>query len=154
LDKVNKKILAVEISEVKKYSSEVLHSLQSLLRQLTTADIIFSKAELEKILHSGNTGLLIARDPSASGKIIGTLSYAFFRVPTGLNFRIEDVVVDWEARGRGVGRELMVEAIKKAKEIQADKIDLTSSPSREAANKLYQSMGFKLKKTNVYRYDP
>jgi ribosomal protein S18 acetylase RimI-like enzyme len=149
----NKTDFKIEISQVKTYTDEILKSLQALLAQLTTSGVIFTKTELEKIVRSENSGLLIVRETNTSGKIIGTLSYAFFRIPTGLNFRIEDVVVDQQVRGRGVGRKLMVYAIKKAKEMQADKIDLTSSPEREAANKLYQSMGFKLKKTNVYRYN-
>ena len=39
-------------------------------------------------------------------------------------------------------------------ELGAKTIDLTSRPSREAANRLYQRLGFEMRETNVYRYDP
>jgi len=142
----------IEIETVLTYSKEIHQALESLLLQLTTAKILFSGDDLKRMIHSDNAVLLIARDRKAGGRIIGTLSYAFYRIPTGLNFRIEDVVVDQSARGRGVGRELMRYAISKAADMKADKVDLTSSPERTAANKLYQSLGFRLKKTNVYRY--
>ena len=152
--KINELSSQIEIIQVKAYSDEIMKAIQSFLSQLTRSKVVFSKTEFEKIIHSENTVLIIARDTSAAGKIIGTLSYVFFYIPTGLNFRIEDVVVDQSARGKGVGRALMRYAISKAQEIKADKIDLTSSPERSAANKLYQSLGFILKKTNVYRYIP
>jgi len=142
----------IEIETVLTYSEEIHQALESLLLQLTAAKILFSGDDLKRMIHSENAVLLIARDRKAGGRIIGTLSYAFYRIPTGLNFRIEDVVVDQSARGRGVGRELMRYAIRKAADMKADKVDLTSSPERTAANKLYQSLGFRLKKTNVYRY--
>ena len=54
--------------------------------------------------------------------------------------------------GKGVGKELMNHALNVAKELGAKSADLTSRPSREAANKLYQAIGFERRETNVYRY--
>ena len=142
----------VEIKPVTVFSREIHQAIQSLLRQLTTAIVSFSETDLKQMIQSENTVLVIAREHQAGGRIIGMLSYATYRIPTGLNFRIEDVVVEQAGRGRGVGRQLMKYALARAKEMKADKIDLTSSPQRIAANQLYQSMGFRLKKTNVYRY--
>ena len=65
---------------------------------------------------------------------------------------IEDVVVDEAARGRGVGEALNRKALELAKESGARTVDLTSRPSREAANRLYKRLGFKPRETNVYRY--
>ena len=152
--KKNRLPASLEIVPVSTYSEEILQALDSLLLQLTPAKINFSGSDLKCMIESENVVLLIARETRPGGKIIGTLTYAFYRIPTGLCFRIEDVVVDHSARGRGVGRELMQYAIRKAKAMKADKIDLTSSPERTAANRLYQSLGFVLKKTNVYRYKP
>jgi ribosomal protein S18 acetylase RimI-like enzyme len=152
--KDNRLPVSPEIVPVSAYSKEIHQALESLLLQLTPAKINFSCSDLKRMIESENVVLIIARETRPGGKIIGTLSYAFYRIPTGLNFRIEDVVVDHSARGRGVGRELMHYAIRKAKAMKADKIDLTSSPERTAANRLYQSLGFVVKKTNVYRYDP
>jgi len=152
--KNNQLPVSLEIVPVSTYSEEIHQAFDSLLLQLTPAKINFSGSDLKRMIDSDNVVLLIARETKAGGKIIGTLSYAFYRTPTGLSFRIEDVVVDHSARGKGVGRELMHYAIRKAKTMKADKIDLTSSPERTAANRLYQSLGFVLKKTNVYRYNP
>jgi ribosomal protein S18 acetylase RimI-like enzyme len=84
--------------------------------------------------------------------IFGMLSLVVFSIPTGTKAWIEDVVVDEGARGKGVGRKLMKHALDVAKELGAKSADLTSRPSREAANKLYQTIGFEARETNVYRY--
>jgi ribosomal protein S18 acetylase RimI-like enzyme len=67
---------------------------------------------------------------------------------------IEDVVVDGEARGAGVGEALSRAAIEEAERRGARTLDLTSRPSREAANRLYQRLGFVARETTVYRYSP
>jgi ribosomal protein S18 acetylase RimI-like enzyme len=87
------------------------------------------------------------------GTIVGTLTLAIFRIPTGLRAWIEDVVVDERARGRGVGAALTNAAIRLASDQGARTVDLTSRPSREAANRLYQRLGFVARETNVYRFD-
>ena len=62
------------------------------------------------------------------------------------------MVVDAEARGHGVGAELNLAALDEAKARGAKDVSLTSRPSREAANRLYQRIGFLARDTNVYRY--
>jgi ribosomal protein S18 acetylase RimI-like enzyme len=75
-----------------------------------------------------------------------------FRIPTGVRAWIEDVVVDGSARGHGVGEALNLAAIEHARKNGAVTVDLTSRPSREAANRLYQRIGFTARETNIYRY--
>jgi len=75
-----------------------------------------------------------------------------FRIPTGIRAWIEDVVVDESARGHGVGEALNQAAIQEARQKGAVTVDLTSRPSREAANRLYQRIGFVQRDTNVYRF--
>ena len=82
------------------------------------------------------------------------LTLVVFRIPTGVRAWIEDVVVDETMRGRGVGEALSQEAVRRAIGAGARTIDLTSRPSREAANRLYQRLGFTLRDSNVYRYTP
>ena len=77
----------------------------------------------------------------------------WFRIPTGVRAWIEDVVVDGDARGRGVGEALNRHALDRARMLGAKTVDLTSRPSREAANRLYQRIGFVPRETNVYRFD-
>jgi ribosomal protein S18 acetylase RimI-like enzyme len=97
-----------------------------------------------------STDVLVAR---VDGRIAGTLTLVVFRIPTGVRAWIEDVVVDDSARGHGVGEALNNTAIDRAREKGAKTVDLTSRPSREAANRLYQRIGFEARETNVYRYD-
>ena len=66
-----------------------------------------------------------------------------FRIPTGRRAWIEDVVVDSAQRGKGVGEALTREALRVAQAAGATTVDLTSRPSREAANRLYQRIGFR-----------
>ena len=95
--------------------------------------------------------LLIAREPDAEGEIVGSLTLAMFRIPPAAG-GFEDVVVDSAQRGKGVGEALTREVLRVAQEAGATTDDLTSRPSREAANRLDQRIGFEKRETNVYRY--
>jgi ribosomal protein S18 acetylase RimI-like enzyme len=86
------------------------------------------------------------------GAIVGSLTLALYRIPTGVKAWIEDVVVDADARGQGVGDALNRAAIDAARQRGAKHVSLTSRPSREAANRLYQRLGFELYPTTLYRY--
>ena len=83
--------------------------------------------------------------------MVGSLTLALYRIPTGVKAWIEDVVVDDVARGRGVGEALNRAAIEEARRRGAKDVSLTSRPSREAANRLYRRIGFEARETNVYR---
>ncbi|MDP8992096.1 MAG: GNAT family N-acetyltransferase [Actinomycetota bacterium] len=106
---------------------------------------------LEEMVSAPGTRLLIAR-LGVGEPIVGTLTLVLFRIPTGMRAWIEDVVVDESARGRGTGEALTRAAIRLAAEAGARTVDLTSRPSREAANRLYRRLGFRPRDTNVYRY--
>ena len=99
---------------------------------------------------SDATTLFVAR---VEGRIVGALTLVAFRIPTGMRTRIEDVVVDETARGNRVGERLSVAALDLARRLGARSTDLTSRPSRSAANRLYQRMGFEARESNVYRYE-
>nr|MDQ3352391.1 GNAT family N-acetyltransferase [Actinomycetota bacterium] len=86
------------------------------------------------------------------GRIVGSLTFVTFRIPTGMKAWIEDVVVDESVRGRGVGELLNRAALDEARRRSIDSVSLTSRPSRDAANRLYQRIGFEPRETNVYRY--
>jgi ribosomal protein S18 acetylase RimI-like enzyme len=98
------------------------------------------------------TTLFVARD-GERGPIVGTLTLAVFRIPTGVRAWIEDVIVAEEAQGRGCGEQLTREALGAAAAAGARTVELTSRPSRLAANRLYQKLGFVHRETNLYRYD-
>jgi ribosomal protein S18 acetylase RimI-like enzyme len=141
---------AIEIIRPTAVDEELVQAMAHLIPQLSTSSPIPTAEQLRKILASEATTLLIARD--ASGKIVGTLSLAVFRIPTGVRAWIEDVVVDTGSRGQGIGEALTIEALRIAREGGARTVELTSRPAKEAANRLYRRLGFVARETNVYRY--
>jgi ribosomal protein S18 acetylase RimI-like enzyme len=143
---------AVQISEVTEVTSEVVEAFAHLIPQLSSSNPPPGEAELKAIVTSRASVLLVARDPEHDDRIVGSLTLVLFRIPTGVRAWIEDVVVEGEARGRGVGDALNRFAIDHARRAGARTVDLTSRPDREAANRLYQRIGFHARATNVYRY--
>ncbi len=121
-----------------------------LTPQLSSSSPAPTAEDLRTIVESDSCHLLVA---SVDGAIVGSLTLVVFPIPTAVRAWIEDVVVDDAARGRGVGAHLNRRAIELAAELGAKTVDLTSRPSREAANRLYQRLGFVARETNVYRYE-
>jgi ribosomal protein S18 acetylase RimI-like enzyme len=131
-------------------TDDLVQALAKLLPQLSTTAGSLDRDEVARLLaHEANT-LLVAR---ASGGIVGCLTLVMFPLPSGLRARIEDVVVDEAARGQGIGKKLNQEALRLAQSAGARTVDLTSRPSRAAANRLYERMGFQRRYSNIYRYD-
>jgi ribosomal protein S18 acetylase RimI-like enzyme len=141
---------AVTVAEAHEVSDDLVAAFAGLIPQLSSSSPAPTAAELAEIVASPATALFLARDES--GTVVGSLTLAMFRVPTGVLSWIEDVVVDQSARGAGAGEKLVDAALRRAKEAGAKSVDLTSRPSREAANRLYQRVGFDTRQTNVYRY--
>lgn len=149
---------ALSVSEATAVTGELVAAMAQLVPQLSRSAPRPSADELAQIVAAPNTVLLVARlasdgeEGEGAGAIVGTLTLVVFRIPTGVRALIEDVVVDEAARGRGVGEALTYAAIDGARAVGARTVDLTSRPSREAANRLYQRLGFEARDTNVYRY--
>jgi ribosomal protein S18 acetylase RimI-like enzyme len=140
------------IGKITEPTEELYNALRHLIPQMGIHKIPPSHEELSTLLKTPGAMLLIAREPDENGEIIGVLSLTIYRVPTGLRSIVEDVVVDEKMRRRGIGEALVRYAIDLAREAGANGVSLTSNPQREAANRLYQSMGFELRKTNPYFY--
>lgn len=143
----------VEITEEFVLTQELQDAFDRLVPQLSSSSPPPTEGELRSIVELPTTHVYVARDPDLGDEIVGTLTLVLFRIPTGLRARIEDVVVDERVRGRGVGEALSRAAIDRAQAEGARTVDLTSRPSREAANRLYQRMGFVERESNVYRYE-
>ena len=139
----------VRVEEADTVSPELVEAMARLIPQVSTAAEPVTENDVETIVSSPVTRLLLARDEG--GSIVGTLTLVAFRIPTGVGAWIEDVVVDERARRQGVGEALMTAAIRLAEESGARHVNLTSRPDREAANRLYVRLGFELRETNVYR---
>ncbi|UDY34603.1 GNAT family N-acetyltransferase [Dermatobacter hominis] len=129
---------------------ELVAAMARLIPQLSSSSSPPDAAALGAIVGSDACHLLLARDDD--GTVLGSMTLVVFPIPTGVRAWIEDVVVDTEARGRGVGEALNRQALELARSLGAKTVDLTSRPSREAANRLYQRIGFEPRETNVYRY--
>lgn len=143
---------AIEIEAAATVDREVMDAVARLVPQLSPSATVPSAEQVQEIAASACTTLLLARDRARGGRIVGSLTLAVFRIPTGVRAWIEDVVVDSTARGKGVGEALSREALRVAVSRGARTVELTSRPSREAANRLYRRLGFQVRETNVYRY--
>jgi ribosomal protein S18 acetylase RimI-like enzyme len=143
---------AIEIEAATTVDREVMDAAARLVPQLSPSATIPSVEQMQEIVASACTTLLLARDRALGGRIVGSLTLAVCRIPTGVRAWIEDVVVDSAARGKGVGEALSREALRIAASRGAQTVELTSRPSREAANRLYTRLGFQIRETNVYRF--
>lgn len=141
-----------EITELNIVDVQSLSGVQKLLSQVASASVI-TDTELAEIVSGPTTKLLVARACGGSRSIEGMLTIVVFRIPSGLRVWIEDVVVDNASRRRGIAEALNRAAIDYATAIGARTVDLTSRPSRVAANQLYQKLGFQHRETNVYRLE-
>lgn len=134
----------IEIQTLNYFDDSLYHQLESLMGQLSSNSHLTPEI-LSQVIR--DAFLFVAKDDKA---IVGCATLCPFVSPTGRKASIEDVVVSTEYRGQGIGRKLVEAAIEKAKEFSPVTIQLTSRPSRVAANRLYQSMGFTQKDTNFY----
>ena len=148
----------VFVEEATEATAEVVEALARLVPQLSSSSPPPSADEVAEIVASPATVLFVARlagegeQQGTGGQIVGSLTLVLFRIPTGMRAWIEDVVVDEAGRGQGVGEALNLAALDRAYDAGARSVDLTSRPSREAANRLYRRLGFELRETNVYRH--
>lgn len=139
----------MQVFEVTHFSFEVADAVRRLLPQLGSSASPPSDELIKKIIDSDASRLLLA---SAADSVLGMLTIVIFPLPSGTRAWIEDVVVDTAGRGKGVGQALNEEALALARREGARTVDLTSRPSRAAANRLYKRIGFVPRETNIYRF--
>jgi len=139
----------MRIQEASRYSHELFETVNRLLPQLSDSHRRVTESELEEIIRSPTTHLLLAYENETA---CGMLALVVFRIPSGVKAWIEDVVVGEADRGKGVGTLLVESAVKLARSKGAKAVDLTSRPARQAANRLYQKAGFEKRETNLYRF--
>lgn len=142
--------MSVEISICETIDQSIVSAFAQLIPQLSSSNPAPDGAALRRIVDHDATTLFLAH---LDGRIVGSLTLAVFPIPTGVRAWIEDVVVDEGVRGHGVGEALNRAALERARSLGAITVDLTSRPSREAANRLYKRLGFIERETNVYRYE-
>ena len=140
---------AVGVEVVRAASPEIVEAFGRLLPQLSGSAAPLDLAAVARVVACDANTVLVARD---GGRIVGTLTLVMFPVPSGLRARVEDVVVDGAARGRGVAALLTRHALRLAAAAGARTVDLTSRPERAAANRLYERLGFERRGSTVYRF--
>ncbi|MBQ4514237.1 MAG: GNAT family N-acetyltransferase [Anaerolineaceae bacterium] len=145
----------MKVFEVTEMSQKVYDAFERLLPQLSSSAQIPTWDELSDLIAS-KAGIVLAAvdDEDPEEKILGTMTLVVFRIPTGVRAWVEDVVVDKEARGKGIGEKLIRTSIERAKAEGAKTIDLTSRPSRVEAHRLYKRCGFEMRETCVFRRIP
>ena len=152
--------MSVELIE--QSSPELVAAMERLIPQLIRSAKPLTAEQTQALVDQDSVYLFVFRTDKPvtaadgneveAGTILGMLSLATFAIPTGVRAWVEDVVVDAGTRGMGAGQQLVEAAVAHAQKIGARTVDLTSRPSREAANRLYRRCGFELRETNVYRY--
>ena len=141
--------MSIQVEVIADITDENLAAVNRLIPQLSRSAPPLSAEALKQIVSWDGNYLLIARD---GDRVVGMLTLVTFPIPTGLRAWIEDVVVDEAARGQGVGAALTQEAVRRSRAVGARTVDLTSRPTRQAANRLYERLGFELRETNAYRF--
>jgi ribosomal protein S18 acetylase RimI-like enzyme len=139
----------VVVVAVHAVDDELVEAFDRLIPQLSSSSPPPSRDHLATLVDSEDTVLFVAR---VDGRILGSLTLVFYRIPTGTKAWIEDVVVDADARGRGIGELLSRAALAHAQARGAKDVNLSSRPAREVANRLYLRLGFHRRDTNIYRY--
>ncbi|MGQ4515026.1 GNAT family N-acetyltransferase [Streptomyces sp. DW26H14] len=142
--------MSVVVEVVERVTGELVEAFGRLLPQLSSGAKPLDEEALVRIVGCETNRVLVARGDG--GRIVGTLTLVVFPVPSGVRARVEDVVVDAEARGQGVAGELSRYALGLAGEAGARSVDLTSRPERAAANRLYERLGFERRESTVYRF--
>lgn len=142
----------MQLFRVTAVTDELVEACERLIPQLKLSSPPPGREELARLLASDTSILLAVRFPDETAPIAGLLTLVVYHVPTGVRARIEDVVVEEALRGQGIGEGLVRQALRMAQEAGADGVALTSNPKREAANRLYQRLGFKRWETNLYFY--
>jgi ribosomal protein S18 acetylase RimI-like enzyme len=141
--------VTVQVEVLDEVTGEVVEAFGRLLPQLSRSAKPPGKAELDAIVGCPANTVLLAR---SAGAIVGAMTLVMFPLPTGLRAWVEDVVVDESARRQGVGEAMTRESLRLARAAGARTVDLTSRPAREAAGRLYERLGFKLRESRLYRY--
>jgi ribosomal protein S18 acetylase RimI-like enzyme len=132
-------------------TAELVAAFAQLIPQLSRSNPPPTAQQVAEIVAAPATDVFVAT--ADSGEIVGVATLATFRIPTAMRAWIEDVVVDEAHNGRGIGTALTLAMLDRARELGCKTVELTSRPSREAANRLYQRLGFQIRDTNIYRYD-
>src|SRR3989440_2018366 len=140
----------MRIEAVREATPELHAALARLLPQLNPSLPVPDMARLERLLADPDVTLLVAKD---GDEVVGTTTVIVYTTPFWIKARLDEVVVDASARGKGVGEALVKAALEVGREHGAQVAELQSGrgPNRAAAHRLYERMGFHIRETDVFR---
>ncbi|HEY3083960.1 MAG TPA: GNAT family N-acetyltransferase [Candidatus Dormibacteraeota bacterium] len=140
----------VRIEAVSDVTPEIHEALARLLPQLNPKLTVPDRQRLERLVEDPDVVLLIARDGE---QIVGTTTVIVYTTPFWIKARLDEVVVDESARGRGVGEALVKAALDVGRDRGAQIAELQSGrgPQRDSAHRLYERLGFKIRDSDVFR---
>lgn len=140
----------IVIEEVKKFSPGVKKDVIRLLEQVTVDAQELTDEHFQYLVNDPSTHLFVAKRVEDDA-IVAMATLIVYRIPYKMKAQLEDVVVDEAVRGKGIGKYMLNYVIEKAKEFGVKSLNLTSSPRKDIANKMYMSLGFEKRETNAYR---
>ncbi len=143
----NKDIIIEQVTE---FSSDISDAIKKLAPKIGRNYKELVVADITEMIDSPNTFIFVAKDKK-DNKIAGMITLIVIRIPYVKKSSFEDLIVDEEYRGHGIGSMLLEKALEVAKEKGAAYVDFTSRPTRTAGNNLYEKLGFEKRDTNVYR---
>jgi len=143
--------MEITIEQLKTFTPNLVVVFNSLLNQLKPDSKTFREEDIKKVIEDSSVRLLIAKN--SDNKIVGMLILATFSTFLPKKGFLEEIVVDKNYQGKGIGKKLVETAIKFAREDGIVRLELTSNPKRIVANKFYQHLGFEKRDTNVYRIE-
>ena len=138
------------IEELLDSTEKILFEINILLKQLSPSTQELNDNDLMQIISSSNIRLFVVKTKE-EGPIIAMATLVVYKITFKTKGIVEDVVVDKNYRQQGIGKKLLEHIIKEARKQNVQILDLTSNPAREQANRLYLSLGFIKRETNVYR---
>lgn len=139
----------VSVTPAIELTDDLADALTRLLPQVSRRGGNLTRARIQHVLEWPGSTIYVAR---IDGRIVGAATLTVLVTLVGQMGYLEEVVVDEEARGHGIGKALIHAVLDDAQARGLDCVELTSRSERAAANRLYQSVGFTIRNTNVYRY--
>ena len=140
----------MRIETVSEASEEVHAALTRLLPQLNPRLELPDMGRLRRLVADPAVTLLVARD---GDDIVGTTTVVVYTTPYWIKARLDEVVVDAAARGKGVGEALVRAALDVGRQRGAQVAELQSGrgSQRAAAHRLYARLGFHIRDSDVMR---
>ena len=129
-------------------SVEDSEDLRRLFTELTGIDTVPDVGRINRLVAGGGLAFYAA---FCGERMVGMVSVLPCRTAATDKLWIEDVAVLSDFRGRGIGRALLKFAMEDSpRRFGGDVFYLTSRPSRTAARRMYESMGFTQYETGVF----